>query len=107
MIWPALWMLPTEQEYGMWPSSGEIDIMESRGSDASYCAAGGNNAFASTLHWGVNWDQNRWFYTHEEYTHMTSLADDFHIYGLYWDQDRLFTYIDNEANKVLDVDFTA
>ncbi len=26
--WPAIWMLPTGWEYGSWPSSGEIDIME-------------------------------------------------------------------------------
>ena len=26
--WPALWMLPTNSEYGFWPKSGEIDIME-------------------------------------------------------------------------------
>ena len=24
-------MLPLKQEYGLWPTSGEIDIMESRG----------------------------------------------------------------------------
>ena len=23
--WPAIWMLPTKQHYGNWPSSGEID----------------------------------------------------------------------------------
>ncbi|MEM1186551.1 MAG: carbohydrate-binding protein [Planctomycetota bacterium] len=28
-IWPAFWMLPTGSPYGNWPSSGEIDIMES------------------------------------------------------------------------------
>jgi beta-glucanase (GH16 family) len=26
--WPALWMLPTNNEFGSWPESGEIDIME-------------------------------------------------------------------------------
>jgi beta-glucanase (GH16 family) len=31
--WPAIWMLPTGYEYGGWPSSGEIDIMEHVGFD--------------------------------------------------------------------------
>ena len=31
-LWPAAWMLPTEDSYGPWPSSGEIDIMEVSGS---------------------------------------------------------------------------
>jgi len=26
--WPAIWMMPTNSEYGGWPKSGEIDIME-------------------------------------------------------------------------------
>ena len=31
--WPAIWMLPTDWEYGVWPASGEIDIMEHVGYD--------------------------------------------------------------------------
>jgi beta-glucanase (GH16 family) len=31
--WPAIWMLPTDWEYGNWPNSGEIDIMEHVGYD--------------------------------------------------------------------------
>jgi len=26
--WPAIWMLPEENQFGPWPASGEIDIME-------------------------------------------------------------------------------
>ena len=50
----AIWMLPTSNQYGGWPASGEIDIMESRGNPASY-TAGGVNAFGSTLHFGMHW----------------------------------------------------
>lgn len=31
--WPAIWMLPTDNFYGVWPNSGEIDIMEHVGYD--------------------------------------------------------------------------
>ena len=100
-IWPAIWMLPTDQEYGTWPASGEIDIVESRGNDGSTCD-GGNYSFASTLHWGPNWDQDDWQPTHAEYVSPTSLNDEFHTYGLLWTKDRMITYIDSEDNTVLD-----
>lgn len=83
-LWPAIWMLPTYNEYGNWPSSGEIDIMESRGNDPSY-PLGGHDSFGSTLHWGPNWDQNKFSLTHKDYKHTESLNNAFHTYGLYWD----------------------
>ena len=56
-LWPALWMLPANNEYGQWPASGEIDIMESRGNDpTTYASVGGSDSFGSTLHWGPAWD---------------------------------------------------
>ena len=30
-LWPALWMMPRDSAYGGWPSSGEIDVFESKG----------------------------------------------------------------------------
>ena len=29
-LWPAVWMLPTDNVYGPWPASGEIDILEAK-----------------------------------------------------------------------------
>ena len=104
-IWPAIWLLPENEEYGGWPASGEIDIMESRGNDAS-CAAGGRNKFASTLHWGPDWTSNRYDLTTKQYTAPEDLSDDFHVYGLMWTESRIFTYIDDPANIVLDVDLS-
>jgi hypothetical protein len=104
-IWPAIWMLPENEEYGGWPASGEIDIMESRGNDAS-CAAGGRNKFASTLHWGPDWTSNRYELTTQQYTHTSDLSDDFHIYGLVWTNTRIQTYLDDPTNVVLDVDLS-
>lgn len=33
--WPAIWMMPTDDAYGDWPKSGEIDIMEYVGMNPS------------------------------------------------------------------------
>lgn len=78
--------------------------MESRGN--SNGCTGGSDTFASTLHWGPAWDQNRYTLTHEEYKHTESLGNAFHTYGLLWTPERLITYIDSEENIVLDVDMS-
>ena len=33
--WPAVWMVPTYEEYGGWPKSGEMDLMEYVGMNAN------------------------------------------------------------------------
>ena len=105
-LWPAIWMLPANNEYGQWPASGEIDIMESRGNDpTTYASVGGSDSFGSTLHWGPAWDYNRYDLTHKDFKYTKSLGDDFHTYGLYWDATQLYTYFDTPDNKVLVVDF--
>jgi beta-glucanase (GH16 family) len=43
-VWPALWMMPEENKFGGWPSSGEIDIMEMLGHEPS--------VLYSTIHYG-------------------------------------------------------
>jgi len=103
-IWPAIWMLPTYNEYGDWPASGEIDIVESRGNAPGY-PAGGCDTFSSTLHWGPSYDQDPCTLTHAVYQSKQALSDDFHTYGLLWTPQGLLTYIDQPNNTVLFLPF--
>jgi beta-glucanase (GH16 family) len=86
-VWPAFWMLPTDEVYGTWPFSGEIDIMENADGNGSIGGAthynnpqsvGYNNVFqtqstaATPTDWNVyrvDWSQNniRWFLNGEKY----------------------------------------
>lgn len=76
--------------------------MESRGNVGH--PSGGPESFASTLHWGPDWSSNQYAKTHAEYKHASGLlSDDFHTYGMYWDKTHLYTYIDSDSNKVLQV----
>ncbi len=50
-FWPAIWMLPTDEAYGGWAASGEIDIMENVGYEPS--------TVHGTLHFGASWPNNQ------------------------------------------------
>jgi len=105
-LWPALWMLPRSNSYGSWPSSGEIDIMESRG-NAPGGGLDGVDTASSALHWGPNWMTDPWdlaFGTHKLEGGKT-FNDDFHIFGLKWDEHKLYTYIDDDSNRLVEVNF--
>jgi beta-glucanase (GH16 family) len=86
--WPAIWMLPTESVYGVWPNSGEIDIMEHVGFD--------QNNVHFTLHassfFGANGKGGAKI--------ITTATDDFHLYRLDWTPYGIRGYFDNE--KVFD-----
>ena len=101
-IWPAIWMLPELQAYGKWPASGEIDIMESRGNAAGY-SAGGVDTFGSTLHFGPFFGEDRYDLAHAEKKAPTGrdFSQDFHVFGLEWSADSIFTYLDTRDNVVL------
>lgn len=60
--------------------------------------------FVSSLHWGPEPSKNQFQKTHSFYTHPNgTLADDFHTYGMYWDEKQFYTYIDDDSNRVLQV----
>jgi beta-glucanase (GH16 family) len=99
-LWPAIWMLPRDNQYGTWPASGEIDIMESRGNPPTY-SAGGYDTFGSTLHFGPAWDANSYLKTHKTLKPGVDLTEDFHVYGLIWNETYMGTYFDDETHPVL------
>jgi beta-glucanase (GH16 family) len=81
-LWPAIWMLPTNQEYGEWPRSGEIDIMESRGNNYTY-GQGGNNIVSSTLHFGPNSANDGWWRNNVKRQALhTTYSAGWHTYGV-------------------------
>src|SRR4051812_40551432 len=45
-LWPALWMMPRDSAYGGWPTSGEVDVFESRG-DMTGLVQGSNHSGTS------------------------------------------------------------
>ena len=97
-LWPAIWMLPENDEYTGWPSSGEIDIMESRGSVA--------NQVWGTLHYGEkrpNNSQSSNSYTFPE----GEGIDGFHTYGIEWQPGEIRWYVDGKLYQTQDNWFTA
>lgn len=86
-MWPAIWMMSTDEKYGSWPMSGEIDIMETKGQypDTLY----------GTAHFGPAPPHNRW---KGELTELETTAkgwgDGFHTYGIEWTKDTIAWYVD-------------
>ena len=86
--WPALWMMPQDSVYGGWASSGEIDVMENRGSDRT--------RVLGTIHYGDTWPNN----VHSsgpsfQFTGGDSVTN-FHLYALEWDTNAIRWYVDNQ-----------
>jgi beta-glucanase (GH16 family) len=87
--WPAIWLFATDQNYGPWPNSGEIDIMEHVGWDPGIVHA--------TTHCynfqGPTGTQMTAF------TIVPTFADAMHLYALEWSADRIDVFVD--SNKYL------
>ncbi len=83
--WPAIWMLPTDWEYGGWPKSGEIDIMEHVGYDP-------NNVHFS-IHNEVNNGGNSKTSGGKK---ITTATTDFHEYRVDWTPYAIRGYFDGQ-----------
>lgn len=84
-MWPAIWMLPSDNVYGGWAASGEIDIMELVGHEPA--------RVHGTLHYGGESPANTSsgdFYQLDRGT----FADDFHVFALEWEEGEIRWYVD-------------
>lgn len=84
-IWPAFWMMPTENVYGSWPQSGELDIMEYLGHEP--------NKVHGTLHFGRPAPNNS-STTSSFVKSLSKLQDDFHDYTIEWKENEIKWFVD-------------
>jgi beta-glucanase (GH16 family) len=84
-IWPALWMLPQNNVYGAWPTSGEIDIMELVGHEP--------NKVYGTLHYGPGPGSTM---INRGYTLPVAgtFNDEFHVFSIEWKLDQIKFFVD-------------
>ena len=91
-IWPAVWLLPTRSPYGGWASSGEIDIIESRGSEVGKTTG--------ALHFGGPWPRNT--YLAGEYSFPEkNAAQDYHTYTLEWNENQIIWAVDGVTYQTI------
>jgi len=87
--WPAIWLLP-DTDVWVWPSQGEIDIMENRGNQP--------NLTSSAFHWGPHWPLNQHVHQEQQTTIKGQPANyhqDFHVYAVEWESHQLRFYVDD------------
>jgi beta-glucanase (GH16 family) len=81
-------MLPQDEAYGTWPTSGEIDVMEARGQEPT--------KVLGTLHFGSRWPAN----TEASRDHVLpdgGRITDFHVYTLEWEPGEIRWSVDGKT----------
>lgn len=93
--WPAFWMLPTDEVYGGWPRSGEIDVLESVNLNVQNEDGSLESKIYGTLHYGRAWPDNSESGKEYEFAQGSNPADDFHTYAVEWQEGEIRWYVDN------------
>jgi len=93
--WPAFWMMPTDEVYGGWPRSGEIDIMEAVNLKALDADGNPESHIHGTLHYGQEWPNNDSSGKAYSLPDGANPADDFHTYAVEWQEGEIRWYMDD------------
>ncbi|AZQ84852.1 glycoside hydrolase family 16 protein [Colwellia sp. Arc7-635] len=93
--WPAFWMMPTNEEYGEWPRSGEIDIFESVNLGVTDAEGQTESNIHGTLHYGKSWPDNSSSGKGYSLAGGANPKDDFHTYAVEWQQGEIRWYMDD------------
>lgn len=84
-MWPAIWMLPSDNAYGTWAASGEIDIMELVGHQPA--------TVHGTLHYGGEFPANT--SSGDSYRlDSGTFSDGFHTFAMEWEAGEIRWYVD-------------
>ncbi len=97
--WPAFWMLPAENAYGPWATSGEIDIMEAvnLGERCADCAGDeGENRTSGALHFGGEWPQNDYRVDYHPLPGGPDAVEEYHVFSVEWGEGLIHWFIDDE-----------
>lgn len=90
-LWPAFWMLPSDEKYGTWAASGEIDILEFKGQET--------DTLWGTLHFGGAWPRNK-FQGKTQKFDGTDFTKDFHVFGVEWEEGEVRWLLDGKVWNV-------
>lgn len=93
--WPAFWMKSTNEVYGTWPKSGEIDIMESINLKTVDSEGVEENSVSGALHYGKFWPKNSSSSLTYNLPNNVNPADVFHTYAVEWQEGVIRWYVDN------------
>jgi beta-glucanase (GH16 family) len=88
-FWPALWMMPEDSVYGGWAASGEIDIMENKGSDST--------SVLGTIHFGGAYPNQDQSYGPSYAFPNGGSVTNFHTYLLDWSPSSISWSVDGQV----------
>jgi beta-glucanase (GH16 family) len=92
-LWPAFWMLGKSHPSIPWPRSGEIDIMENKGSQP--------NITSSAVHGPTNFSPYHYFIAQEFEFPPTQAVTNFHVYAVEWKKDQIRFYVDDNLYQTV------